>query len=91
MNRTLNLLAFVTFVSALFIRSTDPVVPQIAAGLGVEPATAALLSIGFHAALRAGAAAARRARRYVQQGAADAALPHRRHCGDDRLRFRAEL
>jgi predicted MFS family arabinose efflux permease len=47
MNRTLNLLAFVTFVSALFIRSTDPVVPQIAAGLGVEPATAALLSSAF--------------------------------------------
>ncbi len=47
MNRTLNLLAFVTFVSALFIRSTDPVVPQIAAGLGVEPATAALLSSVF--------------------------------------------
>jgi MFS transporter, DHA1 family, inner membrane transport protein len=47
MNRTLNLLAFVTFVSALFIRSTDPVVPQIATGLGVEPATAALLSSAF--------------------------------------------
>src|SRR5665213_3682804 len=47
MNRTLNLLAFVTFVSALFIRSTDPVVPQIASGLGVEPATAALLSSAF--------------------------------------------
>ena len=47
MNRTLNLLAFVTFVSALFIRSTDPVIPQIANGLGVEPATAALLSSAF--------------------------------------------
>jgi len=47
MNRTLNLLAFVTFVSALFIRSTDPVVPQIASGLGVEPATAALLTSAF--------------------------------------------
>jgi predicted MFS family arabinose efflux permease len=47
MNRTLNLLAFVVFVSALFIRSTDPVVPQIASGLGVEPATAALLSSAF--------------------------------------------
>jgi len=47
MNRTLNLLAFVTFVSALFIRSTDPVVPQIASGLGVDPATAALLSSAF--------------------------------------------
>jgi|SRR5579862_949915 len=47
MNRTLNLLAFVVFVSALFIRSTDPVIPQIAIGLNVEPATAALLSSAF--------------------------------------------
>jgi predicted MFS family arabinose efflux permease len=29
------------------MRSTDPVIPQIAAGLGVEPATAALLSTAF--------------------------------------------
>jgi predicted MFS family arabinose efflux permease len=47
MTRTLNLLAFVVFVSALFIRSTDPVIPQIASGLYVEPATAALLSTAF--------------------------------------------
>jgi predicted MFS family arabinose efflux permease len=47
MNRTLNLLAFVVFVSALFIRSTDPVIPQIATGLNIEPATAALLSSAF--------------------------------------------
>ena len=47
MTRTLNLLAFVVFVSALFIRSTDPVIPQIAYGLNVEPATAALLSTAF--------------------------------------------
>jgi predicted MFS family arabinose efflux permease len=44
MSRTLNLVAFVVFASALFMRSTDPIIPQIAAGLYVEPATAALLS-----------------------------------------------
>jgi MFS transporter, DHA1 family, inner membrane transport protein len=47
MNRTLTVLAFVVFVSALFGRSTDPVIPQIANGLDVEPATAALLSTAF--------------------------------------------
>jgi MFS transporter, DHA1 family, inner membrane transport protein len=47
MTRTLNLIAFVVFASALFMRSIDPVIPQIAAGLNVEPATAALLSTAF--------------------------------------------
>lgn len=47
MSRTLNLIAFVVFASSLFMRSTDPVIPQIAVGLGVEPATAALLSTAF--------------------------------------------
>ncbi len=47
MNRTLNVIAFVVFASALFIRSTDPVIPQIAAGLDVAPSTAALLSTAF--------------------------------------------
>jgi MFS transporter, DHA1 family, inner membrane transport protein len=47
MTRTLNLIAFVVFASALFMRSTDPVIPEIAAGLKVEPATAALLSTAF--------------------------------------------
>ena len=47
MTRTLNLIAFVVFASSLFMRSTDPVIPQIAAGLGVEPTTAALLSTAF--------------------------------------------
>jgi len=45
--RTLNVIAFVVFASALFIRSTDPVIPLIADGLHVEPATAALLSTAF--------------------------------------------
>ena len=47
MTRTLNIVAFVVFASALFIRSTDPVIPLIANGLNVEPATAALLSTAF--------------------------------------------
>ncbi|HWC94200.1 MAG TPA: MFS transporter [Pseudolabrys sp.] len=47
MTRTLNVIAFVVFASALFIRSTDPVIPLIADGLRVEPATAALLSTAF--------------------------------------------
>jgi predicted MFS family arabinose efflux permease len=47
MTRTLNVIAFVVFASALFIRSTDPVIPLIAEGLRVEPATAALLSTAF--------------------------------------------
>jgi predicted MFS family arabinose efflux permease len=45
--RTLNLIAFVVFASSLFMRSTDPIIPKIAYGLGVEPATAALLSTAF--------------------------------------------
>src|SRR6185437_13749256 len=47
MTRTLNVIAFVVFASALFIRSTDPVIPLIADGLHVEPATASLLSTAF--------------------------------------------
>ena len=47
MHRTLNVISFVVFASALFIRSTDPVIPLIADGLRVEPATAALLSTAF--------------------------------------------
>jgi predicted MFS family arabinose efflux permease len=47
MTRVLNLLALVVFSSALFTRSVDPIVPQIAAALDVEPQTAALLSTAF--------------------------------------------
>jgi len=47
MTRTLNVIAFVVFTSSLFIRSTDPVIPLIAEGLHVKPATAALLSTAF--------------------------------------------
>ncbi|HVZ54736.1 MAG TPA: MFS transporter [Pseudolabrys sp.] len=47
MTRTLNLIAIVVFAASLFFRSTDPVIPQIAFGLNVEPATAALLTTAF--------------------------------------------
>lgn len=47
MTRTLNLIAFVVFASSLFMRSTDPVIPQIASGLSVETSTAALLATAF--------------------------------------------
>ena len=47
MTRTLNLIALVVFACSLFLRSTDPVVPQIAFGLNVEPATASLLTSAF--------------------------------------------
>ena len=47
MGRVLNLMAFVIFATTLFMRSVDPVVPQIASGLNVTPTTAALLSTGF--------------------------------------------
>jgi len=47
MGRVLNLMAFVVFATSLFMRSIDPVIPQIASGLNVEPTTAALLSTGF--------------------------------------------
>ena len=40
-------MAFVVFATTLFMRSVDPVIPQIAGGLDVTPATAALLSTAF--------------------------------------------
>jgi len=47
MGSLLNLLAFVVFASSLFMRSVDPVIPQIAHGLAITPTTAALLTTGF--------------------------------------------
>ena len=47
MSRVLNLMAFVIFATTLFMRSVDPVIPQIATGLNVTPTTAALLSTSF--------------------------------------------
>lgn len=47
MKRALNSLAFVSFSGALFMRSFDPIIPDIAEGLRVLPSTAALMSSAF--------------------------------------------
>lgn len=47
MQRVLIVAGLVVFATSLFMRSVDPVLPQIAAGLAVDPATAALLSTAF--------------------------------------------
>jgi len=47
MNRLLNVAGLVTFATSLFTRAVDPAIPQIAGSLGVEMATAALLSTAF--------------------------------------------
>ena len=47
MGSFINLLAFVIFTTSLFMRSVDPVIPQVAAGLAVTTATAAMLSTAF--------------------------------------------
>src|SRR5215213_4316023 len=47
MNRVLVVVAFASFVSSLFIRMTDPLVPLVAADLAVAPHTAALLGTAF--------------------------------------------
>jgi predicted MFS family arabinose efflux permease len=47
MGRVLNLMAFVIFATTLFMRSVDPVIPQIAQDLNVTTTTAAMLSTGF--------------------------------------------
>jgi predicted MFS family arabinose efflux permease len=49
MNRTLNILSFLIFSSALSVRAIDPVVPRIAADFGIPPTTAALLAAAFAA------------------------------------------
>jgi len=47
MNRVLAVVNVVTFATALFARSIDPVVPQVAADLAVEPGRVALLQTAF--------------------------------------------
>jgi predicted MFS family arabinose efflux permease len=47
MNRELVVIACLVFVTSLFTRSVDPVIPQIADGLSVQVGTAALLSTAF--------------------------------------------
>ncbi len=49
MNRTLNIVSFLNFASALSVRAVDPVIPRIAADLAVEATTAAMLAAGFAA------------------------------------------
>jgi DHA1 family inner membrane transport protein len=49
MNRTLNIVSFLIFASALSVRAIDPVVPKIAADFAIEPSTAALLAAAFAA------------------------------------------
>jgi MFS transporter, DHA1 family, inner membrane transport protein len=49
MNRTINIVCFLIFASALSVRAIDPVVPQIAADFGVTPNTAAMLGAAFAA------------------------------------------
>jgi predicted MFS family arabinose efflux permease len=48
-NRTLNIVSFLIFASALSVRSIDPVVPQIAADFAIPETTAALLAAAFAA------------------------------------------
>ena len=47
MNPVLTIVAFASFVASLFIRMTDPLVPQLAREFAVAPETAALLSTAF--------------------------------------------
>lgn len=47
MSRVLAVVAFASFMSSLFIRMTDPLVPQVAMEFAVAPETAALLSTAF--------------------------------------------
>lgn len=47
MNRVLAVIAFASFVSSMFIRMTDPLVPQLAAEFAVEPRTVALVGTAF--------------------------------------------
>src|SRR5436190_22352524 len=47
MGTVLNVVALTAFASALFVRSVDPVIPQIAGDLSIDPATVALLSTAF--------------------------------------------
>jgi predicted MFS family arabinose efflux permease len=48
-NRTLNIVSFLIFASALSVRAIDPVVPQIAADFRIPETTAALLAAAFAA------------------------------------------
>ena len=47
MDRTLAIISFMTFSSALSVRAVDPVIPQIAHDFWLPPATAAMLAAAF--------------------------------------------
>ena len=80
MGRVLNLMAFVIFATTLFMRSVDPVIPQIASGLNVTPTTAALLSTGFTLPYALVQPVLGALGGHVQQDTADCGLhAHRRH------------
>ncbi len=49
MNRTINIVCFLIFASALTVRAIDPVVPQIAADFAISTTAAAMLGAGFAA------------------------------------------
>jgi len=49
MNRTLNVLSFLIFASALSVQAVNPIIPQIAAEFFILPETAALLAAAFAA------------------------------------------
>jgi predicted MFS family arabinose efflux permease len=49
MNRTLNIVSFLVFASALSVRAMDPVIPQIALDFAIPETTAALLAAAFAA------------------------------------------
>ncbi|HEX2215755.1 MAG TPA: MFS transporter [Xanthobacteraceae bacterium] len=49
MNRVLAVVAFASFASSMFIRMTDPLVPQVATEFGVDVSVAALLGTAFAA------------------------------------------
>jgi predicted MFS family arabinose efflux permease len=49
MDRTISVVSFLIFASALTVRAVDPVIPQIAADFAIAPSTAAMLAAGFAA------------------------------------------
>jgi MFS transporter, DHA1 family, inner membrane transport protein len=49
MDRTINIVCFLIFASALTVRAVDPVIPQIATDFAISPNTAAMLAAGFAA------------------------------------------
>ena len=49
MDRTINIVCFLIFASALTVRAVDPVIPQIATDFAVSTSTAAMLAAGFAA------------------------------------------